>query len=60
MVPGPFHLWLIGGDGRNVPVDDQRHRSFKMAAILDLVSVDYLTNARVDWLSTSVPPDFFI
>jgi hypothetical protein len=23
MVPGPFHLWLIGGDWRKVPVDDQ-------------------------------------
>jgi hypothetical protein len=40
-----------GGDWRKVPVNDQRHLSFKMvtmAAILDLVSVDYLTNTRVD------------
>jgi hypothetical protein len=31
-------LWLIGGEWRKVPFDDQRRRSFKMAAILDLVS----------------------
>jgi hypothetical protein len=45
-------LWLIGGDWRKVPFDDQLRRSSKMAAtatILDLVSVDNLTNAWVDW-----------
>jgi hypothetical protein len=45
-------LWLIGGDERKVPFDDQFHRSSKMAAtaaILDFVSVDFLTNVRVDW-----------
>jgi hypothetical protein len=45
-------LCLIGGDWRKVSFDDQRRRSFKMAAtaaILDFVSVDYLANARVDW-----------
>jgi hypothetical protein len=45
-------LWLIGGDWRKVPFDDQRRRSSNMAAtaaILDLVSVDYLTNACIDW-----------
>jgi hypothetical protein len=26
-------LWVNGGDWRKVPVDDQCHRSFKMAAI---------------------------
>jgi hypothetical protein len=26
-----------------------RHRSFKMAAILDFVSVKYLANAWIDW-----------
>jgi hypothetical protein len=47
-------LWLIGGDWRKVPFDDQLRRSSKIAAtsaILDLVSVDYLTNAWVDWSS---------
>jgi hypothetical protein len=36
-------LWLIGGDGRKVPLDYQFRCSSKMAAtaaILDLVSVD--------------------
>jgi hypothetical protein len=36
-------LWLIGGDWRKVPFDDQLHHSSKMAttaAILDLVSID--------------------
>jgi hypothetical protein len=44
--------WLIGGDWRKVPFDDQRRRSSNMAAmaaILDLVSIDYLMNACVDW-----------
>jgi hypothetical protein len=52
----PILLWLIGDDWRKVPFDDQCRRWFKlatMAAILDLVSVDYLTNAWVDLLSTS-------
>jgi hypothetical protein len=43
---------LTWGDWRKVPFDDQRRRSSNMAAtaaILDLVSVDYLTNACVDW-----------
>jgi hypothetical protein len=47
-----FCFWVIGGDWRKVPFDDQHRRSFKMAttaAILDLVSVDYLTNPWVDW-----------
>jgi hypothetical protein len=49
---GSIHLiflWLIGGD--------QLCRSSEMAAtaaILDLVSVDYSTNARVDWSYFSV------
>jgi hypothetical protein len=44
-------------DWRKIPVDDQHLRPFKMAvmaAILDLVSVDYLTNASVYW------SDFFV
>jgi hypothetical protein len=48
----PIFLWLIGGDSRKVPFNDQLRHSFKMAttaAILDLVSVDFLTNAWVDW-----------
>jgi hypothetical protein len=53
--PGSTSLifwWLIGGDWRKVPFDDQRRGSSNMAAmaaILDLVSIDYLTNACVDW-----------
>jgi hypothetical protein len=35
---------LLGVDWREVPFDDQRHRSFKMAAMLDLVSIDSLSN----------------
>jgi hypothetical protein len=49
---GQIFFWLIGGDWRKVPFNDQCRRSFKMAAtapILDLVSVDYLTNPWVDW-----------
>jgi hypothetical protein len=48
----PISLWLIGGDYRKVPYDDQLRHSSKMAAtaaILDLVSIDFLTNAWVDW-----------
>jgi hypothetical protein len=30
---GPIFLWVIWGEWRKVPVDDQCHRSFKMAAI---------------------------
>jgi hypothetical protein len=40
MVPGPFHLWLIGGDWRKISFDDRHRHSFKMAAsatILDFV-----------------------
>jgi hypothetical protein len=47
-----FFWWLIGGDWRKVPFDDQHHRSANMAAtaaILDLVSVDHLTNTCIDW-----------
>jgi hypothetical protein len=29
----PISLWLIGGDNRKVPFDDQLRRSSKMAAI---------------------------
>jgi hypothetical protein len=29
----PIFLWLIGGDWRKVPLDDQRRSSFKMAAM---------------------------
>jgi hypothetical protein len=36
----PIFLWLIGGDYRKVPFNDQLRRSSKMAAILELVSVD--------------------
>jgi hypothetical protein len=57
MSTGPIFLWFIGRDWRKVPVNDQHLRSFKMAAvaaILDLISVDYLTNAWVDW------SDFFL
>jgi hypothetical protein len=49
--------WLIGGEWRKVPFDDQRQHSSNMAAtaaILDLVSVDYLTNACVNWSDFSV------
>jgi hypothetical protein len=48
----PIFLRLIGGDYRKVPFDDELHHSSKMvatAAILDVVSVDFLTNAWVDW-----------
>jgi hypothetical protein len=51
-VAGPIFWCLIGGDWRKVPFDDQLRHSSKMAAIpaiLDLVSIDVLTNARVDW-----------
>jgi hypothetical protein len=44
----------IGGDYRKLPFDDQLRRSSKMAAmatILDLVSIDFLTNAWVDWFN---------
>jgi hypothetical protein len=40
------------GNWRKVPFDDQRRRSSNiaaMAAILDLVSVDYLMNVCVDF-----------
>jgi hypothetical protein len=63
-------LWLIGSDWWKVPFDDKRRHSFNMATmalILDFISVHYLTNAWVDWLSTSrmdtwhtAPPDFAI
>jgi hypothetical protein len=48
-------LWLFGGDWRKVSFNDQHHRSFKMVATTPilLVSIDYLTNAWVNWLSTS-------
>jgi hypothetical protein len=49
-----FFLWLIGGEWRKIPFDDQCRRSFKMAAILDLVPINYLTNAWVNW------SDFFV
>jgi hypothetical protein len=52
----PIFWYLIGGDCRKVPFDDKCCRSFKLVAtgaIFDLVSVHYLTNASVDWLSTS-------
>jgi hypothetical protein len=48
----PIYLWLIGGDERKVPFNDQLRHSSKItatAAILDLVSIDFLTNAWVDW-----------
>jgi hypothetical protein len=54
-MPGSIHpifLWLIGGDYRKIRFDDQLRRSSKMAttpAILDLVSIDFLTNAWVGW-----------
>jgi hypothetical protein len=54
-MPGSIHpifLWLIGGDWRKVPFDDQLHHLSKMATtapILDLVSIDFLINAWVDW-----------
>jgi hypothetical protein len=54
---GPTCLWHIGCACRKVPFNDQHCCSFKMAAtapILDLVSVDYLTNGWVDW------SDFFV
>jgi hypothetical protein len=41
-----------GGKWSKVPFDDQRRRSFKMAAaaaILDLVPINYLTNCWVNW-----------
>jgi hypothetical protein len=47
----PIFLWLIGGDKRKVPFDDQLRCSSKMAAtaaILDMIFVDYRTNAWVD------------
>jgi hypothetical protein len=54
MISSAIFWWLIGGDWRKVPFDDPRRRSSNMAAmaaILDLVSVDYLTNACVDWFN---------
>jgi hypothetical protein len=45
----PIFLWLIG---REVPFDNNRRHSFMMAAtaaILDFISVNYLTNAWVNW-----------
>jgi hypothetical protein len=54
-MPGSIHqnfLWLIGGDHRKVPFDDQLCHSSKTAAtpiILDSVFLDFLTNAWVDW-----------
>jgi hypothetical protein len=51
-MPGSTGRIFLGGDWRKVPVDNQCRHLFKMAstaAILDLVSVDYLTNASVDW-----------
>jgi hypothetical protein len=42
---------------RKVPFDDQLCRSSRMAAmaaILDLVSIDFLTNAWVDWSDSLV------
>jgi hypothetical protein len=53
--PGSIHpifLWHIGGDYRKVPFDDQLRRSCKMATtatILNLVSLDFLTNGWFDW-----------
>jgi hypothetical protein len=49
-------LWLIGGDWRKVPFDDHLRHSSKMATILDLVSVNYLTNAcrRVRFFGASL------
>jgi hypothetical protein len=38
----------MGGDKRKVQINDQHHHSSKMAAmtaILELVSINYLTNA---------------
>jgi hypothetical protein len=49
---GLIFWWLIGGDWRKVPFNHQHRRSSNIAAtaaILDLVSVYYLTNACVDW-----------
>jgi hypothetical protein len=54
---GPIFLWLIGGEWKKVPFDDQCHRSFKMAAaaaILNLIPFNYLTNA---WVNCS---NFFV
>jgi hypothetical protein len=48
---GVIFWWLIGGNWRKVPFIDQLRHSSKMAAmaaILDLVSIDFLTNACVD------------
>jgi hypothetical protein len=52
VLTGPIFWWLIGGDWRKVPFDDQLRYSSKMAtmpAILDLVSIDSLTNPWVNW-----------
>jgi hypothetical protein len=46
-----FFLSLTGGDLRKVPFNGQHRRSFKMAAvaaILNFVSIYYLTSAWVD------------
>jgi hypothetical protein len=46
------------GNWKKVPFNDQHHCSSNMAAtaaILDLVSVDYLTNACVNWSDFLVP-----
>jgi hypothetical protein len=47
----PIFQWLIGGDWRKVPFDDQLCCSSKMAAMtamLDLVSIDLRASAWVD------------
>jgi hypothetical protein len=49
---GLIYWWLIGGNWRKVPFEYQHHRSSNMAAmaaILHLVSVNYLMNACVNW-----------
>jgi hypothetical protein len=48
----PIFLWLIGGDYRKVPsmFGSAAHPRWPTrAAILDFVSVYFLTNACIDW-----------
>jgi hypothetical protein len=48
----PIFLWLFGDEWRKVTFDDQLRHSSKMAAmpaIFDLVFIDLLTIAWVDW-----------
>jgi hypothetical protein len=47
-------LWLIGGDWRKLPIDDQPHRSFKMAPSWIWFQSNYeFALLTLPWFSTS-------